>query len=115
METKGNEFEPYAFYNKHLDKIVFYKKDCSIIAERKNKVFTLLKNAHGKNDEYIGFAIKGIRHMLKELEFSNKESLTLADFFAKIIELYNDDTMRMIQKKFSSSMSLPIEDLSIAA
>lgn len=107
-------FKPYAFYNKHLDEIVFYGKDCSIVSERKNKAFTLLKNAHGK-EEYMGFAIKGVRYMLKQIELSNVESLTLADFLAKIVEFYNDDTMRMIQKKFSTSLSLPIENLEIAA
>lgn len=114
MKNLDSKFEPYAFYNKHLDKIVFYGKDCSIVAERKNKLYTLLRNAHGKG-EYIGFAIKGIRHVLTEVGLSNIESLTLAEFFTKIIERYDDDTMRMIQNKFSSSMSLPIEGLNKAA
>ncbi|SFV85810.1 hypothetical protein MNB_SUP05-SYMBIONT-4-504 [hydrothermal vent metagenome] len=114
MKTSGDEFKPYAYYNKHLDKIVFYGKDCSIVAERKNKVFTLLRDAHGK-EEYMGFAIKGVRHMMKEVGFSNKESLTLAAFFTNIIETYNDDTMRMIQKQFSGSMKLTIENFDIAA
>lgn len=114
MKTSDNEFKPYAYYNKHLDKIVFYGKDCSVVAERKNKVFTLLRDAHGK-EEYMGFAIKGVRHMMKKVGFSNNESLTLAEFFTNIIEIYNDDTMRMIQKKFSSSMELTIEDFDVAA
>lgn len=114
MKTSNDEFSPYAFYNKHLDKIVFYGKDCSIVSERKNKVFTLLRDAHGKG-EYMGFAIKGVRHMMKSIGLSNNASLTLADFFAKIIETHNDDTMHTIQKQFSSSMKLTIENLDMAA
>lgn len=117
----SSEFKPYACYNKHLDKIVFYGKDCSIMSERKNKIFTLLKDAHHQ-EEYIGFAIKGVRHMLNEIGLTGRESLTLAELLTKIVDLYNDDTMRMIQdkfinaknKEFSASMSQPIENFKAA-
>jgi hypothetical protein len=81
-------FHPCAYYDKHLDCIRVQIKDCSFTEIRLNEVFTIYRANHTESGEYMGFSIKGIRHLLEELEFPKAKQgpFMLADILNHIIK-----------------------------
>lgn len=75
--TNLPEFRPIAYYDKHLDAIRVQINDCSIWEERLDGIMTIYHANHHLNpdglNDVVGFAIKGVRHLLNELNDDFKQ------------------------------------------
>ncbi len=81
-------FKPCAYYDKHLDSIRVQVKDCSFTEIRLNELFTIYRANHTKSGEYMGFSIKGIRHLLVKSGFPKAKQgpFMLAEILDHIIK-----------------------------
>ncbi len=63
------EFQPVAYYDKHMDCIRVIVRDCSVTEHRINDMFTVMEDNSPQRGQhrYMGFAIKGIRHLFDQL------------------------------------------------
>jgi hypothetical protein len=106
------EFKPCAYYDKHLDCIRVQLKDCSFTEIRLNKIFTIYQTNHMKHVEYMGFTIKGVRHLLEKLEFPKAKQgpYLLAEIMDTIIKEHPQFAGRLIQTQFADSLNLEVED-----
>ena len=68
-ESSSVEFRPFAYYDKHLDCIRVQTRDCSVVEQRLNRFFTILKpmhpEAHEQLPDYVGLNIKGVLHLFE--------------------------------------------------
>ena len=85
-------FQPIAYYDKHLDVIRVQIMDCSITEERFDRIMTIYHANHhlrpdGMND-IVGFAIKGIRHLLEQLEMKSEGAIMIAELLDKLVKFY---------------------------
>lgn len=114
----AKEFRPFAFYDKHLDCIRVRIKDCSVIEERVNKFFTLLKPTHAKAPAYVGFNIKGIRHLLDTCGLPTSGAVKIADIINVIVKFYPDYVAQQIKEEFLhlvDALNLQVEVEPVAA
>jgi hypothetical protein len=86
-------FKPIAYYDKHLDAIRVQIMDCSIWEERLDRIMTLYHANHGLNpdglNDVVGFAIKGVRHLLKDVDLDwQLGPIELAKFLDEIFKIY---------------------------
>ncbi len=79
------EFRPFAYFDKHLDCIRVQLRDCSVVEQRKNRIFTVLKAAHGDRT-LVGFNIKGVRHMVRQVGLKYGLDLTMCYTLAQLME-----------------------------
>jgi hypothetical protein len=85
-------FQPIAYYDKHLDVIRVQVLDCSITEERFDRIMTIYHNnqhpaPNGVND-IVGFAIKGIRHLLHKLGMKSDGAILIADLLDNLVKAY---------------------------
>ena len=93
----ANPFEPLAYYDDELDCIRVMAKDCSYTAERLNETFTILKDNYpdsGQYHSYVGFTIKGLKHLFTEMNLPFEGVYKLVDILDAIVSNYPDDSMR---------------------
>ena len=95
------EFKPFAYYDNHLDCIRVQIRDCSVLEERKNKIFTVLKANHAKSGSLVGFNIKGVRHLFEQLGLNRQACYKVADLMNAIVRLYPEDSVKRIADEFS--------------
>jgi len=116
MGNMPEEFIPIAYYDKHLDCIRVQIKDCSFTEKRLNKIFTVMKRNHVKEDQYIGFTIKGVRYLFEKLGLSKSGIFELTKLIDKIVQIYPDHAVKLIvetfgrtlkEKKLTVSIDLP--------
>ena len=68
MDENLKPFSPFAYYDKHLDCIRVQILDCSITEERLSKFITFLRPTYPLSGQpYVGFTIKGIRHLFDKI------------------------------------------------
>jgi hypothetical protein len=81
-------FVPVAYYDKNLDCIRVLTHDRSVTELRVNGTFTVFKcNDRGSFDpEYVGFAMKGIRHLFSEVGLPLDGVYRLAEIIARIVK-----------------------------
>lgn len=88
------EFTPFAYYDKHLDCIRVQIRDCSITEERVNRIFTVLKPNHCDiGPEYVGFNIKGIRHLFNQMKLPTEGVMRLTDIIDGIVQKFPESTV----------------------
>src|ERR1700674_4589068 len=64
------EFRPYAMFDDRLDCIRVFTRDCSVKEIRINERITLFEDNFPTGEyKYVGFAIKGAKHLCKECGF----------------------------------------------
>ena len=104
-------FQPCAYYDKHLDCIRVQVKDCSFTEIRLNELFTIYQANHTESGEYMGFSIKGIRHLLEELEFPRAKQgpFMLADILDYIIKARPEFASDLISR-LTINLNLEVED-----
>lgn len=80
-------FSPVAYYDKHLDCIRVLTHDRSVTEHRIDGVFTVYEcNHRGPFDpEYVGFSIKGVRHLFSEIGLPLDGVYRLADLINLIV------------------------------
>lgn len=105
----SDDFKPFAYYDKHLDCIRVRIRDCSVIEERLSSIFTILKAAHSDYEYYVGFNIKGVRHLLDVLGLPHEGSVRLADIIDGIIKEYPDTFVKMVQEEFRKTIEGDLE------
>ena len=111
-EIPQKDFEPIAFFDKHLDSIRVHIKDCSFTEIRLDRTFTIYEANHSDTLEYVGFSIKGIRYYVKELGLPIDTPMHIAALIDYIVKANPEMCVDLIQKQFSSILSaVTIEDL----
>lgn len=80
-------FSPVAYYDKHMDCIRVVTHDRSVTENRIDGFFTVHKcNHRGPFDpEYVGFTIKGIRHLFREIGLDLDGVYKLAEIISRLI------------------------------
>lgn len=96
------EFRPFAYYDKHLDCIRVQIRDCSVLEQRKNRIFTVLKANHDNSGSLVGFNIKGVRLLFKQLGLDLQACHKLADLMNSIVRLYPEESVKEIADQFSA-------------
>jgi len=87
-------FKPVAYYDKHLDCIRVKIRDCSVTEERVNRIFTVLKpNNCDVSSPYVGFNIKGIRHLFNQLKIPLTGIVRLVDIIDGIVKQFPEGTI----------------------
>jgi hypothetical protein len=81
------EFIPVAYYDKHMDCIRVLTHNRSVTEHRIDEVFTVCEcNHRGPFDpQYVGFTIKGVRHLFKEIDLPLDGVYRLADIISRIV------------------------------
>ena len=97
-EYQMQAFEPLAYYDKHMDCIRVIVRDCSITEHRINEMFTLMEDNHPTQGQhrYVGFTIKGIRHLFDQLNLPLDGVLRVSDILQKIVRENPDRTVALI-------------------
>lgn len=101
---KVNDFQPVAFFDKHMDCIRVITHDRSVTEVRLDQTFTLhLCNRPSEGDpQYIGFTIKGIRHLFAEIGLPQEGVYRLADIFDKMAKYQPGSTMAALAYMISA-------------
>jgi hypothetical protein len=108
-------FSPVAFYDKHMDCIRVLTHDRSVTEHRINELFTVYEcNHRGPFDpEYVGFSIKGIRHLFSEIGLPLDGVYRLADIINRIVSHTPGSAMsellRIIFKDYRSAGDLKVD------
>ncbi|MGP8051008.1 MAG: hypothetical protein ACLPYB_10390 [Desulfobaccales bacterium] len=104
-------FQPCAYYDKHLDCIRVQVKDCSFTEIRLNELFTIYQANHTESREYMGFSIKGIRHLLEKSEFPKAKQgpFMLAEILDHIVKVRPEFTSDLISI-LTINLNLEVKD-----
>jgi hypothetical protein len=108
-------FSPVAYYDKHMDCIRILTHDRSMTEHRIDAVFTVYEcNHRGSFDpEYVGFSIKGVRHLFSEMGLPLEGVYRLADLISRIVNHRPGSAMsellRIIFKDYGSVTDLKID------
>lgn len=98
--TLVEKFRPIAYYDEHMDCIRVQLQDCSFTEQRLSKYWTILRENHG-NNAFVGFNIKGVRHLCVELDISTDGVIKLTRLIDAIVKAYPDSSAQKIQKLFT--------------
>jgi hypothetical protein len=100
------EFRPFAYYDKHLDCVRVHLHDCSAVEVRKTRIFTVMRALHSNGnvvqDDFVGFNIKGVRHLFREvgLAFMDRQACVMvADALSAIVARFPDKDGREVEAK----------------
>lgn len=113
--TVFGEFVPIAYYDKHMDCIRVLTQDRSVTEHRLDGFFTLCEcNDRGQFDpEYVGFVIKGVKHLFAEAGLPLDGVHKLAELIDKLVRHQPDSTMarmlRLIYKDHTATGHLEID------
>lgn len=92
------KFQPVAYYDKHMDCLRIFIRDCSVTEKRVDRFLTLHKTNHAGQfgPKYVGFTIKGIRHLFDELGLPLHGIYSLTEIVDRIVKLHPGSTMSSI-------------------
>ena len=85
--TEFGAFVPIAFYDKHMDCIRVITHDRSVTEHRLDGLITVLEcNNRGPFDPlYVGFTIKGARHLFAQIGLALEGVYRLAELIERIV------------------------------
>lgn len=85
--TTFGKFVPIAFYDKHMDCIRVITHDRSVTEHRLDGFITVLEcNNRGRFDPlYVGFTIKGVRHLFAQIGMPLDGVYKLAELIDRIV------------------------------
>lgn len=91
-------FRPFAYYDERLDCIRVLVRDCSCTESRIDEVFTVLENNYPMTNEnkYVGFTIKGIRHILNTIGVTPDGYIQLTKLLDHIVQTYPQSTVDLV-------------------
>jgi hypothetical protein len=113
--TAFSRFAPIAYYDKHMDCIRVLTHDRSVTEHRLDGFFTLCEcNNRGPLDpEYVGFVIKGVRHLFAQAGLPLEGVYKLAELIDRLVRHQPSSTMsrmlRLIYKDYSGAGDLEID------
>ncbi|MFZ2445134.1 MAG: hypothetical protein WAW37_02135 [Syntrophobacteraceae bacterium] len=113
IDNPPKAFRPCAYYDKHLDCIRVQVRDCSFTEIRLNEAFTIYQANHVSCAEYIGFSIKGIRHLFEELKLprAKERPYIIAEIIDAAVKANPGAFGDFIQRNFPALLDLEVEDL----
>lgn len=101
-----SEFQPFAYYDKHMDCIRVQIRDCSFYENRVNKYVTELFPLNEEDGSgLIGFNIKGVRYMIAELlnnEVHSNVPISIATFVDVMVKQIPEGTMKVFAEDIKS-------------
>lgn len=102
------EFRPLAYYDKHLDCIRVQIRDCSISEKRINRIFTVMEPNYSTDfgSCYVGFTIKGIRHLFNQLGLPLEGSYQLAELLDRIVRRFPESTVLNVTENLKGDKEL---------
>lgn len=109
MSENLKEFSPFAYYDKHLDCIRVQIRDCSVTEERLSKFITFLRPTHGSKDAYVGFTLKGIRHLFEENDWPLEGVKLLTEIIDMVIKAVPHSAVKKVRDEFTGQ----IEELEV--
>lgn len=95
-------FQPYAYYDKHMDCIRVKILDCSVTEKRMSSIFTILKANHGLSARNVGFTIKGVAYLFDKFGFEQKGAYDIAKILDEIVRVYPDSVVKKVSEEFSA-------------
>lgn len=104
MTDNLQPFNPFAYFDKHLDCIRVRIFDCSVTEVRLSRFFTVLRPNHGmhaRTGKNVGFTIKGIAHIFNVLGIPLSGIRDLTEILDKIVKLYPDTAVKLVSEEFS--------------
>lgn len=114
------KFVPVAYYDKHMDCIRVLTHNRSITEHRIDEFFTVYECNHRQafDPEYVGFAIKGVRHLFSEMGLPLDGVYRLADLINRIVShrpgAAMSQLLRIIFREYQTAGDLKV-DLADAA
>jgi hypothetical protein len=108
-------FSPVAYYDKHMDCIRVLTHDRSVTEHRINELFTVYEcNHRGTFDpEYVGFSIKGVRHLFSQIGLPLDGVYSLADIINRIVSHSPgsavSELLRVIFKDYKTAGDLKVD------
>ena len=109
LEPIGNllagvrEFKPFAYHDKHLDAIRVQLVDCRYKEHRFDQIITVYKSTEKDgNEEIIGFAIKGVSHLLNEVGMTGITAVKIAAFLDALVKLYPTESTKKVRELATS-------------
>jgi hypothetical protein len=109
-------FSPAAYYDKHMDSIYVFTHDRSVTGHRIDEVFTVYECNHRTqfDPEYVGFAIKGVRHLFSQLNLPLDGVYRLTEIINKLVNYRPDTTMSEILRLFVNSCPKSVEEIEVS-
>ncbi|ODB94974.1 hypothetical protein A3194_20130 [Candidatus Thiodiazotropha endoloripes] len=91
-------FSPVAYFDKHMDCIRVIVRDCSVTEHRIDEMFTLMEDNHPNRfgHRYVGFTIKGVRHLFDELDLPLGRVYKIADILHEIVKKWPTSTIAIV-------------------
>lgn len=93
-------FEPFAYYDKHLDCIRVQIVDCSFKEVRKNKLITILSSNHTDRSQLVGFNIKGVRHIFESMGMDLGGVHSLVEVIDNMVKYFPDSAVKHVKDQF---------------
>lgn len=81
-------FSPIAYYDKHMDCIRVLTHDRSVTEHRLDEMFTVYERNHRRDQfdpQYVGFSIKGVRHLFSEIGLPLEGVYRLTEIINRIV------------------------------
>jgi len=93
-------FEPFAYYDKHLDCIRVQIIDCSFKEVRKNKLITILSSNHTNRSQLAGFNIKGVRYIFESMGMDLAGVHSLVEVIDNMVKHFPDSAVKHVKDQF---------------
>lgn len=109
------EFRPVAYYDKHMDCIRVHTHDRSVTEHRIDGFFTIHEcNHRGPHDPlYVGFTIKGVHHLFKQIGLPLDRVYKLADLIDRIVKYQPgsmmSETLKLIYQNYAATSNLEVD------
>jgi hypothetical protein len=100
------EFRPCAFFDRRLDCIRVFTRDCSVTEERINDWLTVLVDNYpppGVN-KFVGFTIKGVRHFCQEYGLRQYGPIRVSALLDALIASSPDAIVEIVVNQFARPM-----------
>lgn len=95
------DFQPCAYFDKHMDCIRVFTHDRSITEIRMDEVVTLHMNNARQGDmdpDYVGFTIKGVNHLFNLVGLEQAGVIRLAHIIDKLVKFRPNSSVSAVMK-----------------
>src|SRR5271155_2443417 len=102
MAEHLKDFRPIAFFDKDLDCIRVKLQDCRAVEVRLNRFLTVLTTYDDRGTPLnVGFTIKGIAHLFKQLGLQRDGIFKIVDILNRLLEKYPDHAVKTVYEEFT--------------
>lgn len=101
-------FKQRAYYDKHLDCIRVVIRECSVCEHRLTAIMTVLEDNYPEPGQqpFVGFVIKGVEHLFKELGLPLEGVLPFIELFNKMAELHGDELTERVLEPYQGLLQV---------